>query len=226
MFQYACAKGYARKVGATLETHDWVGRWLFKGINDPIIKTCLPQLPLDVVPQNGETNLALYGYFQHKAAFELYTMADLKEWFQFQDWVLEEMADCKPVPLAAHIRRGDYVTAFKEHFCTVGEEAYTVAIVENGFGHLPVTWVREDKPREYKRPGVEWLIDFWTLYNADVVFRANSTFSWWAAALGKAQHIFSPVIEGKRGFHAQVPFVRGNHPRPTDQPNVDDCTIK
>lgn len=226
LFQYACARGYARKVGAQLETNRWVGQSLFKNVDDPPISKQLPQLPLDVVPNDMRTNTCFYGYFQYSDAFDLYTLSDLREWFTLQDWVNEEMHEYQPPPLVAHLRRGDYLTSYANIFCSIDESAYTAAIKDHGWGDRQVHWVREDKPLEFKRPGLEWLIDFTTLMKADILFRANSTFSWWAATLGKPQFVYSPVVEGLRGHQTSVQFVSGNIPRCVDLPNVHNYHIK
>ncbi len=40
----------------------------------------------------------------------------------------------------------------------------------------------------------DWLGDFLKLYFARTIFRANSSFSWWAATLSPTAKVFSPVI--------------------------------
>ena len=236
LFQYACARGYARKVGAQLETNKWIGQTLFKNVNDPPLSKQLPQLPMDVVPLDMQTNFCFYGYFQYSSAFDLYTLSDLREWFTFQDWVHEEMAEYQPPPLVAHLRRGDYLTTYASVFCTIDESAYVSAIKEHvsyvsatkehvSYG-IHVHWVREDKPLVYKRPGMEWLIDFTTMMKAEILFRANSTFSWWAATLGNRKLVYSPIVEGLRGHQTDVKFVVGNAPRCVDLPNVHNYHIK
>jgi hypothetical protein len=52
---------------------------------------------------------------------------------------------------------------------------------------------------------------------ADVVLRANSTFSWWAALLGRGR-VFSPLVEDRIGDQT-VEFVEGNWPRMCDTKN-------
>lgn len=44
------------------------------------------------------------------------------------------------------------------------------------------------------RHGVEFLPDFMTLYHADYIFRANSTFSFWAGLIGHGK-MFSPILD-------------------------------
>lgn len=61
-------------------------------------------------------------------------------------------------------------------------------------------------------PTLEFLPDFFVLMNADVLFRANSTFSFWAALLGDVV-TYSPVVEGKTGLRTDIDFVYGNHPK-------------
>src|SRR5262249_18825117 len=46
-------------------------------------------------------------------------------------------------------------------------------------------------------PGLvfDWLTDFLKLYFARTIFRANSSFSWWAATLSPTAKVFSPVVD-------------------------------
>lgn len=225
LFQYAAAKGYARKIGATLEIPPWyLGAKLFKNINDPIQQRILPALPLDHIPDD-KCDVNLYGYFQSSRAYELYTLSDLRHWFEFQDWVAEKFKDVPRASIAAHVRRGDYTTTFKDHFCTIDESCYTRTCLLYGI-EGPITWVREDQPRHADAPGMEWLLDFYILMNSDVLLRANSTFSVWAAILGKHLEVYSPVIEGLRGHCNNVDFIPGNKPRTADHPGVSDYDIK
>lgn len=225
LFQYAAARGYARKIGARLETPPWVGEYLFKGINAARITSVMPTLPLDTIPQNGETNINLHGYFQHSQAFELYTLADLVEWFTFKDHVKEHLARYEGVGVVAHLRRGDYLH-YPDAFCTIHKSAYETAIAENGYDVSKVEWVCEENPRDVGLLNIPWLADFAVLLNAQVLFRSNSTFSWWAALLWNHYKVYSPVVEGKFGQWSDVKFIEGNWPRCTDQPSVHNYHIK
>lgn len=224
LFQYAVAKGYARKVGAVLETPAWIGQQIFE-IDDPKPSKNVPSTQMDEVPQDGRDTINLHGYYQHSQAFELYNLDDLRSWFKFRPWVFEELHDYKPVHLAAHVRRGDYATTYLNAFCVVDEASYRTAMVKFGFRPEYANWISDATPNTFKRPGLEWLLDFWTLCWAENLFRANSTFSWWAGTLGSHKRIFAPVIEGKRGFQSNIMFTEGNWPRCTDQPNVHNYTI-
>jgi hypothetical protein len=69
-------------------------------------------------------------------------------------------------------------------------------------------------------PGIifDWLDDFLKLYFARTIFRANSSFSWWAATLSPTAKVFSPVIDKRHIYGVDgmeeitVDFVEGNHP--------------
>jgi hypothetical protein len=73
---------------------------------------------------------------------------------------------------------------------------------------------------EYLGPGVifDWLEDFLKLYFARTIFRANSSFSWWAAFLSPTATVYSPVVDRRLIYgvdgHEEVEyeFVPGNHP--------------
>lgn len=225
LFQYAAARGYARKIGAELQIPPWwLANVLFKNINDPIIQRPMPRLGLDEWP--GERcDVDLYGYFQHKQWYDLYTISDLKHWFEFQPWVHERFKDMKPANLAAHIRRGDYATTYAYAFCTIDESCYlgTAAVYAL---EGPITWVREDQPRPFDEKGLKFLLDFYILMTAEVLIRANSTFSFWAALLGDHREVYSPVIDGLRGHCNNVTFVKGNYPRTSDHPGVHNYEIQ
>jgi hypothetical protein len=67
--------------------------------------------------------------------------------------------------------------------------------------------------------GLGFLTDFFSVMHADVVLRANSTFSWWAALLGRCR-VFSPLVEDRTGYQT-VEFVEGNWPRICDPKNCN-----
>jgi hypothetical protein len=220
LFQYAFARGYAEAVGATLETPPWIGQALF-GLNDPPLSEPLPSLALNERPC-GEVNVDLFGYFQHADCYKYYTLSKLREWFKFRQVWLDQFPRKDDVYVATHVRRGDYTTVYPNIFCTIANEAYDLAIREAGYAAYRRVDVREDSPTEFRLPGFEFMQDFFTIYNAPVVFRANSTFSWWAATLGHAREVYSPVVEGLRGYQKEVKFVKGNWPRCVDMDMVHD----
>ena len=64
----------------------------------------------------------------------------------------------------------------------------------------------------------DWLSDFLKLYFARTIFRANSSFSWWAACLSPTAKVFSPVVDKRHIYGVDgmdeitLDFVEGNHP--------------
>ena len=70
----------------------------------------------------------------------------------------------------------------------------------------------------YPGSSFDWLDDFLKLYFARTIFRANSSFSWWAAMLSPTAKVFSPVIDTNHIYGVDgveeitVDFVEGNHP--------------
>ena len=223
LFQYAFAKAYALSVGAILQTPPWAGQVLFENISDPLCDADLPTLGLDQIPSNDRTDINLSGYYQFANAFKYYSRSTVRQWFTLKEKWLNLCP--QRVKIAAHIRRGDYVTQYPTVFCTIDEDAYIWAVEEFGYHLLDVTWVREDRPTHFDHPGLEWLQDFLTLMNAEVLFRANSTFSWWAGTLGPEKKIYSPLVENKVGHQHDIKFVEGNQPRCTAQPNTNDFIL-
>lgn len=225
LFQYAFARGYAESVGATLETPWWVGKSLFN-LDDPMPSKSLPSLGLDEHP-NGRVDIDLHGYFQRSDFYKFYTLSNLRQWFNVAQFWRDQFPKPDKRVVALHIRRGDYLTTFAHIFCTIGIEAYYKAMEDAGYDPKKAVHVREDRPCNYPMPGLEFMADFMTLYNADVLFRANSTFSWWAATLGHCgEDIYSPVVEGMNGAKNEVPFVKGNWPRCVSMDSVHDYHIK
>ena len=76
-----------------------------------------------------------------------------------------------------------------------------------------VHWISLDSPRIIEGIPSEFsfLPDFVALMQADVILRANSTFSWWAAALSNAR-VLAPIVGDLCGKQ-DVSFVEGNWPR-------------
>ena len=73
---------------------------------------------------------------------------------------------------------------------------------------------------EYLGPELvfDWLADFLKLYFARTIFRANSSFSWWASFLSPTATTFSPVLHrqviyGRDSLEeVDYEFVEGNQP--------------
>ncbi len=98
-----------------------------------------------------------------------------------------------------------------KEYALIQRASYLQAYKDYGEG-LPLVWVQAPHGDDNLRPNdTSFVNDFLTLMRAKVLFRANSTFSWWAGTLGCGT-VYSPEVNGAVGF-VNVPFVRGNHCR-------------
>ena len=217
MFQYAVARAYAECHGAVLHAPSWIGQQIFELPNHPG-PAQLPGIGFDAFP-DGRVNISLAGYFQYQEAVDILSRTKLQEWFKIQPRWHNLI---KRVGIAAHVRRGDYL-GIQHIFCIVTEQSYINACREIGKNPSDIFWVREEAPRkEHTPPGLEFLPDFLTLIYAEILLRANSTFSWWASVLSDGE-TYSPLVEAKKG-HQDVKFVKGNWPRLIDTSNSNTRT--
>ncbi|QEH38559.1 hypothetical protein OJF2_71620 [Aquisphaera giovannonii] len=217
LFQYAVARKYAELHGARLETPAWIGQRLF-GIDDPPLSRTLPRAAFDELPW-GRVDVDLFGFFQYQDAVGRLSTAELRRWYAFRPEWTSLFEPPRPYYIAANLRRGDYLD-LQEVFAIVTKPSYLDACRRFGLDVDALIWVCEElRPPmpAFDGPGLGFLADFFAVMNADVVLRANSTFSWWAALLGEGR-VFSPVVEDRTGYQT-VEFVEGNWPRICDPRN-------
>ena len=157
----------------------------------------------------------------------------------------------------AHLRRDDiantsYNATNPQGYSVVSKKSYDKAFEKFGFNPDNIEWTSDDytgkwhsdrKPTPhfgwvyptgsiYKYPEVfDWLEDFLRLYFARTIFRANSSFSWWASFLSPTATVYSPVLDkqliyGRNGIEEEIEieFVKGNHPH--WMYGVNDIVIK
>lgn len=211
MFQFAHAKSVAEKNGLELHVEPWVGEKIFT---------------LDGYDQkrpDGKEDIVLKGYFQNQESIN-YTRADCLRWFQLRPEIkaaldLEHFWN-QQLPIA-HIRRGDYAGY---GYPLVGLTAVVEAMREHGFDG-PFDWVSDSIPSAWAGD-LDFLPDFYRMMSAKVLFRGNSSFSYWAAVVGSAR-VFSPVINGLAGGveHDNVRFVPGNWPALAELPGITDLHL-
>jgi len=226
LFQYAFARAYAETYGAVLLTPPWIGQKIFE-LSTPLSDHTLPNAGFDEIP-NGRVNITLNGYFQNQTAINFMSRHKLKSWLRLRsEW--EHRFTTRPL-IAAHVRRGDYI-GLDNIYCLISESSYITACKKFGFDVNHINWVQEGNKRPTQDlidSGISFLEDFMLLMNANVLLRANSSFSWWAGALGSGR-TFSPLVEGRTGMQ-DVDFVEGNWPRMVDghncRSNVSDLHLK
>jgi len=208
MFQYAFARAYAEKYGCILEIPTWVGEKIFKNVShSPISKHC-PRTSLDEIKW-GQVNIDLFGYFQKKEFIDILSEAKLREWFVLQDKWLEFFINLKTYAIA-HLRRGDYQTLYADVFCIISKESYQRAFKKFGVQEQSVYWRAEESQVKWRYidDDILFLPDFFEMMNVQHLFRANSTFSFWAGFFNKNK-VYSPVVGNKVGVN-DVEFVEGN----------------
>jgi len=184
LFQYAYAKKLAETSGRELRTHPWSGQVMFE-IDDP--------------PITGGEEILPENYRQDQESL-IYTREDCRRWFKFRPELVQSFN--KPVEdFVAHYRAGDYLDI---GYPVISKRAIQREVM--CYGYPPAVIIEESPERNFME-------DFWLMTQAEVLFRANSSFSYWAAVLGTGE-VYSPVIDGLAGgIHDKVDFVEGNHPR-------------
>lgn len=223
LFQWAYAKKYCELYDCELRTEPWVGYDLFE-LNHTPIQERFPVVHTELTVNPGETRFEFRSYFQMQKAM-IYSQADIWRWFQWKPKVTGILGHRDDDILLAHLRRGDY---FGYGYPVVSIDSYYLACHKFGLPVDHLKFISEEHPTTSFDP--PFVADFWRLTNAPVLLRANSSFSWWAAAMAKNQRVFSPVIDGlEGGKEHEVEFVEGNYPRLANLDFVTDlhlCNLK
>lgn len=214
LFQYVHARAYAERIGAELQTDPWWGQVVFGLPNNPITSDLPKRADMDFEQWDGEGDIEITGWCLHQKCL-LYSRKDVQKWLRFTDEMEAALQFVESYPVAYHLRWGDFQTM--ADFIAISHSSYEKAFQKfvPDFHHAPrmVSAWESLRSTKLENMGIGWLPDFTALMRANNLFRANSTFSWWAATLG-AGRVFSPKlnhIKPQALVFQDVPFVEGNH---------------
>lgn len=222
LFEYAYARAYCERNGYDLCLKPWAGEKIFQ-----IPEAVRSDKPDIVMPE------ALY---QNQESL-IYTRKQVREWFKIKPELLELLQPAKcPFDVILNVREGgDYLRA---GLVVISRECYLKHALMKGYVDCSIGIETDSNPERLPQfdgdfnasgLGTTWvgLPSFYRLMTAPVLFRANSTFSFWAATLSDGK-IYSPVIRGMRGG---VPdqycdnFVEGNYPMMAEAPQNSDLHL-
>lgn len=209
MFIYAYCRALAEREGVKLVTPDWVGQKIFE---------------IDPTRKRWTGDREVGGYCQNQESL-IYTRRQVREWFKPRSWILERLKLITHKRILGHRRVGDYIGY---SFPVVSAESYYRALEKYGFSPDEFDFVTEESPLAHPdfAGDLAFVPDFFRMMNAGVLLRGNSTFSWWAATLGRGE-VFSPVIDGLEGGREHnVEFVPGNHKKFANLDFVTDLHLK
>lgn len=211
---FVCARAIAEEFGAQLRTPPWVGQKIFQ-LDDPTI-----QEQSGIMCDENDLKVSEAGvcdfrsYAQCQKAIDFYSRSDVKRWLRWRPEVLQKLKNMVfPQGRVCHFRRTDY---FGYGYVVVSQKSYEDCLRKN-FGFVNYFGVGDEKPFHFPEftGELNFLPDFYRLMTAEVLLRANSSFSFFAAVLADdSQRVFAPIIDGKPGgVESDCEFVEGNWPR-------------
>lgn len=172
-----------------------------------------------------------FGYFQRYELFRDYKDKIRSEWLNIR----RELPTTDPQAVYVHCRLNDYVEGrggFRGKNCvstTVDEYRECLKYFPDAKRLVICTDdIRSDFHDCWKRFGLPWLMsggtwdsDFLLLASCRWLLMSQSTYSWWAGFLGRAERIVCPMAPGTCWHHGIGLY---GPPRGTDYPNlyVDD----
>lgn len=226
LFQYAHARAWCDLNGYELCMLPWIGEIVCSGVPEAIRPDkCKP----DIIWTDR--------LFQHQRDL-IYTRKQVKEWFTFKPQILEMLQPAKcPRHVCLNIRQGrDYLDA---GLVTLSSQCYLDAAKLGGYGVDDICF--ETDIQSTTLPNFQGdvtaagfgvsevaLPSFYRLMTAPVLFRANSTFSWWAHTLSDHQNIYAPIIWGLKGGIPDTycpEFVNANWPAMVNSPDHSDLHL-
>lgn len=227
LFQYAYARAWAEQNGYELCMLPWIGEIVFSGV------------PEAKRPDKYKPDLVWPEHLRQHQRDLIYTRKQVREWFAFKPEILEMLQPAKcPRHVCLNIRQGqDYRDA---GLVTLSRQCYMDAAKRLGYGVDDICF--EIDTQFFTLPnfqgnvtaggfGVSEVVlpSFYRLMTAPVLFRANSSFSWWAATLADNQNIYAPLIYDLKGGipNTYCPqFVNANWPAMVNSPDHSELHLK
>ena len=191
-------------------------------------------------PQWGRTNVCLdCACWDNEFLFKQYSKKEIKEFFEFSDEVkasdiYKRAEDKQGTYDVAHLRRDDIMYSDSNHnwnYPAISKKSYEKAFYTFGVDKKSVQWISDDFPSYpsqgwtypqgqkflVEEPFFDFLPDFLKLYFSRTIFRANSSFSWWASFLSPTAKIYSPILHkrvlyNETGEELNCEFIEGNTP--------------
>ncbi len=243
LFEYAFARAYAEKYGFELRCETCVLDQIFDlPANAPATRDDLRVCGTEYLEEwDGLGEITIRGMAQHQKNLDLYSRAKVCEWFRLRPQFSQWDAQVPAMDLIANLRLGDYTYACNP-FVWISKESYVDCCNQFGLDksklyfldgeqHYRIAQVPVERPWDQlsdaekgKTSGLsartDFVPDLLLMMKAKVLIRSNSTFAWWAAALGHNERVFSPDVmqvnaqdgikDGAR-YPQHVTFVEGNH---------------
>jgi len=210
MFSYAFARAYAERHDLELQTDPWIGQKVF-GLNDqPIANPDKLAKRCENTLVDGEGDILFRSYCQQQKCL-IYTRRDCLRWFKFSDEIHTLLTGINIHYSLGHKRDGDYAGY---GYPVVSELSYSNAVDEFNEPTPLILSEHRSPYLNYSLPAqLKDIPDFYIMTKAKVLFRGNSTYSWWAGTLNKECRIYSPIMSNAiGGKENDCQFVRGNWP--------------
>lgn len=211
-FQYAFARAFCERNGLELRTDPWPGEQIFDIKHEP----CVGNLPRkeEFSIRDGDADISYRSYSQQQKCIDYYSVSDCRSWFKFSERA-KQIGDAMLLDIqnkaVAHQRRGDYIPL---GYPCPSKESYLRAALIFGVDPHDITFIGDEQQwGGLSDPAIDFLPDFYRMCKTANLFRANSSFSFWAGVLNEGR-VFAPVIDGLTGGQEHdCDFVEGNWPR-------------
>lgn len=224
LFQYAFARKWCERHSFDLLVDMWDGRRVFENTHQAgdIGNRAWQRFNEDTITDKAG-DFEFQSYCQQQKCL-IYTQSEARYWFELRSNISQAMASLVPAEdeVLCHYRRGDY--AGNGVFSIPSQDCMRREAQRWGYDPAKVVIVSDDQPRRVSGL-MDWVPDFFRMMSAKVLFRTNSTFSWWAGSLGRGT-VYSPNIEAAPGgVEVDVKYELGNHCRCACLPFLTDLYL-